>query len=252
MPAISSIFAGVSAAAALGSTANSIFGESEASSQAGQYADQSSALTDEQVATAKQQREMAQAQWDRYLKAFAPLEDTLVKESQQPARQNAGFLAEMGGINHNYANSGANIRRMMGGAYPGGSGEALATQRSLEMNRIRDIAGAESKWNTDRFTRMLNAAQLGRSLPGSSLTGNSSAMSGLSSAANTYGNLANMYGNLSNQAYSGVGQGLGNLYQMYALQNKNNKPSSSFQWSSPSSQKLANAMYDTPGYGYWD
>ena len=177
---------------------------------------------------AKQQADLAQQQWDRYLSVFSPLENQMITEAQTPARESPGFLAEMGGINQRYGDASGNLRRMMGGTYSSGAGVAAAGQRSLDLNRGKSLASAESNYNNQRWDRMLGMANLGRGLPATSTAG-------LASAGNLYGSLANMYGNLSGQAFGGVGQGVGNLYQMYALYNRNKNSTSPSAWTGMSS-----------------
>ncbi len=167
-------------------------------------------MAEAQAGAANAQTALAKAQWARYLEAFAPLENQMIQEAQTPARETPGFLSMMGGINRNYADQGANIRRMMGGRYQYGGGLETSAQASNELNRTKAVAGAEADWNNQRWSRMMGIAGYGRGLP-------SQAMAGYGSAAGTYGNLANMYGNASQQAFGGVGQGLGNLAQLSLL-----------------------------------
>lgn len=195
-------------------TVGGLVGGSQSSGYAGRAADAQTRIAEEQAALAREQ-------WNRYLNAFAPLEDRMIAEAQTPARESPGFLSMAGGINRRYGDSAGNIRRMMGGAYPGGAGVSFGAQRANELNRTRDLTKAEASWNDNRWNRMLGIAGLGRSLP-------ATATAGYASAGNQYGSLANMYGNLAGQAYGGVGQGLGNLYQWYALSNRSNPGQGSY------------------------
>lgn len=225
----------VGAATSVGST---IYGMVEGSDEAGSATDaqQSSTRNAEliaakQVDIAQQQQDLAQAQWDRYLATFAPLEDTMVSEakaSPTDARSDPGFLSTMGTINRNYANTGANLRAMMGGKNPYGSGAAYGVQRTNELNRVRDIAktqaGYDQKLDDQKWNRLTTMANIGRGLSGgasSSFGGAASTLGGAAStygnAASQYGNLASMYGNLAGSSGSSLGSSLGNLYQMYAL-----------------------------------
>jgi hypothetical protein len=200
MPAV----AAIGVAATVASTAYSAY---SANKTAGAMQDSADAQT-----------ALAQAQWNRYLTAFAPLEDKLIKQAQTPARQDPGFLRMMGGVNQRYGNASAETRRMMGGRYQYGGGLEGQAQRSLEMNRVRDIDAAEGDWEANRLNRMYQVAGLGRNLP-------TQAMAGYNSAGNMYGNMAQMAG----QNMAGFGGGIGNMFQMWQLANMNNaaKPGAS-------------------------
>lgn len=242
----------VGAATSIGS---SIYGMVSGSEEAGSASDaqQSSTKNAEliaakQVDIAQQQQDIAQAQWDRYLATFAPLEDAMVSEAQASptdARSDSGFLSTMGTINRNYANTGANIRSMMGGKNPYGSGVAYGAQRSNELNRVRDVAKAETsydqKLDEQRWNRLSTMANLGRGLSGGASSSYGSASSSLGNAASTYGNaassygnLASMYGNLSGSSGSSLGSSLGNLYQMYALSQTPKTTTTDTSWYDPS------------------
>jgi hypothetical protein len=215
-------------------TVGGLVGGSKAAGAASDAADAQTRLAAEQAALAREQ-------WDRYLKVFAPYEEKLLAEAATPTRESPGYLAQMGTINRQYADTGANLRRMMGGRYESGGGIEAAIQSGLERNRVRDVAKAQNAHENERWNKMMGIAGFGRNLP-------ATATAGYQGAGSQYGSLANMYGNLSGQAFGGVGQGIGNLMQMYALsrpQVRSTTPSTGASW-------LGNAMYETPGYGYWD
>jgi hypothetical protein len=227
----------------------SIFGSVKSSKAAGSASDSQSDL-------AQAQADIARAQWKRYVEAYEPIENKLLAEAQQPTREAPGFLSMVGGINRNYADSSANLRRMMGGAYPSGAGESLGQQRSLYLNRTRDLGRTETGWENQRLANMMNVASIGRNLP-------ANATAGLQGAASTYGDLARMYGGLSGQGFGGVGQGLGNMLQMYALSNRNSTGGPTryqYGWDQTwPGETVVNmntgpSMQDTypAGYGYWD
>jgi hypothetical protein len=154
--------------------------------------------------------QLAEEQWQRFLKVFGPLQEKLVKESQMPAREQVGFQRMAGGINERYGDSAANLRRTMAGRYETGSPMERSSQRSLDLMRTKDLAGAEADANAKRFSNMFQTASMGQGLP-------STAMQGMQGAAGTYGNLANMYGNMAGQSFGSAGSALGNIYQMYNL-----------------------------------
>lgn len=199
--AMGAAIAGIAASAV--SAGTSIYGAVSASDSAGSAAssasDSTSVLSD-----------IAKSQWDRYLATFAPMENELVAEVQQPARQNAGFLAEMGSINRQYGNSGSNIRAMMGGKNPYGSGLSYGYQRSNELNRTKTLAGAESTYNQNRLNNMMRVASLGQGLV-------NAAGSNAGNAANSYANLAKMYSNQASSAGESAGSSFGNLLDMASL-----------------------------------
>ena len=252
MPALSTIATVAGIAGAATSVGGAVAGMVSGSDEAGSAADsqQSSSKAMELIAAkqadiAQQQQDIAKAQWDRYLATFAPLENAMVSEAQASptdARSDPGFLSTMGTINRNYANSGANIRSMMGGKNPYGSGVAYGAQRSNELNRTRDIAKTEAGYDqaldTQRWNRLSTMANLGRGLSGGASSAYGTAASTLGGAASSYGNaasnygnLATMYGNQAGGAASSLGSGLGNLYQMYALSNRQTTtPNTATSW----------------------
>lgn len=208
--------------ATVASVGSSLYGMVSGSQAAGSASDAASSAADAQTLIAAKQADLAQAQWDRYLATFAPLENALVSEVQKPARESAGFLAQMGSINRNYADSGANIRSMMGGKNPYGSGASYGAQRSNELNRTKALSSAESTWNQNRLGNMMSVANLGRNLSTNAASGYSGASSGYGNAAGTYGSLAQMYGSAASSAGSSLGSGLGNLYQSYLYSQPSN------------------------------
>jgi hypothetical protein len=164
----------------------------------------------QQGALTAEQAEMARLMRERYEKAFIPLEDELIKEVQLPPRLNPNFQATVGGIDKRYGDLRGNMSRMFGGRSPYGSGAKMDTMKSLELNRTKDLAGAESAANQAHFGNMLSVSNLGRSLP-------NQAMSGLSGAGTAYGNMASMYGSQADKSFSSMGGTVGNLMQLYAM-----------------------------------
>jgi hypothetical protein len=217
------VVGGIAAGAAVAGTAASIAGGSSGSSQAGQYADQAAGSAAQASAVDTTLAQIAREQWDRYLQVYAPLESQMVAEAQSPgtAASQPGFQTLMGDINRNYGNQAANIRRMMGGRYPSGSGLDVAAQRTNELQRNQTLAKTASdwtqNWNDKMWQRKYAVSGLGKNLPTQAQSGLSSAAQGYGSVAGQYGNLAGMYANQSNQAFSGAGNAMGNLYQAYIL-----------------------------------
>jgi len=169
---------------------------------------------------AAKQADLAQAQWDRYLETFAPLENQLIAEAQQPSSDSSSLMAQIGAINRQYGDAGGNIRAMMGGKNPYGAGVNYGFQRSNELNRFRDVSKAYSDWGQRRLQNMMQVANLGRGLSTGATSGYQGASSAYGNAAGTYGNLASLYNNAAQTAMQGVGNSIGNLYQLYALSNR--------------------------------
>jgi hypothetical protein len=210
----------VAAAAAVAGAATSIYSAVKGSKSAGQAADAASSTADAQTMIAAKQAELAQAQWDRYLETFAPLENQLIAEAQQPSSDSSSLMAQIGAINRQYGDAGGNIRAMMGGKNPYGAGVNYGFQRSNELNRFRDVSKAYSDWGQRRLQNMMQVANLGRGLSTGATSGYQGASSAYGNAAGTYGNLASLYNNAAQTAAQGVGNSIGNLYQLYALSNQ--------------------------------
>lgn len=159
---------------------------------------------DSQADAAEAQMALAQAQWDRYMDAFAPLEDKMMKEAQLPATQLEGFREAKGRMNRSYADLGVNTDKSMASMFPVGGGMKKATEQSMDRSRIKDIANLESDWDQNRWNRMMGIVGYGRNLP-------ATAQAGYSSAGNIYGQQASMYGNLAGQSGAGVGTAIANI-----------------------------------------
>jgi hypothetical protein len=214
----------VGTAATIGS---SVYGAVKGSKSASQQAHAASSTADAQTMIAAKQAELAQAQWDRYLETFAPFENQLIAEAQQPSSDSSSLMAQIGAINRQYGDAGGNIRAMMGGKNPYGAGVNYGFQRSNELNRFRDVSKAYSDWGQQqqalkqrRLQNMMQVANLGRGLSTGATSGYQGASSAYGNAAGTYGNLASLYNNAAQTAAQGVGNSIGNLYQLYALSNQ--------------------------------
>lgn len=193
----------VAAIAAVGSLAVSAY-SAYSSGEAAE--EQTEAMQD----VAAQQTAVSQAQWNRYLKKFAPLEDLMISEVSKPIEQQPGFLGAMGAVDRGYANVAANLRRTMAGRYPYGAGMEGETQKTLELQRPRAKAGVYGTFAQNRLANMLNVASLGKGLP-------ATAMAGLGTAGAQYGNLAGMQGQAAAQTWGGIGSTMGNMAQYYLL-----------------------------------
>jgi len=156
------------------------------------------------------QKELAGQQWQRFLDTFAPLEDKIVEEAHAPVEQQPGFARMMGTIDRGYSDVAANTRRTMAGRYPSGSGLEVLNQDNIEMNRTRTKAGAVGAANEARFSRMLQAAGLGRGIP-------TTVMNAAGNVGAQQGNFANMQSNAAQNQWSSLGNTAGNLMQMYLM-----------------------------------
>ena len=210
----------VAAAAAVAGAATSVYSAVKGSKLASQQADAASSAAHAQTMIAAKQADLAQAQWDRYLETFAPFENQLIAEVQQPSSDSSSLMAQIGAINRQYGDAGGNIRAMMGGKNPYGAGVNYGFQRSNELNRFRDVSKAYSDWGQRRLQNMMQVANLGRGLSTGATSGYQGASSAYGNAAGTYGNLASLYNNAAQTAGQGVGNSIGNLYQLYALSNQ--------------------------------
>jgi len=194
------------------------------------------------------QRDLASMQWERYATTFAPLENKIVKESQLPVEQQPGFARMMGTIDRGYADTAANTRRTLGGRYPSGAGIETERAQNIDLGRTQTKAGAVADFSANRFNQMLQAANLGRNLPATSVGAGANAMAG-------YGNLANMYANAAKGSWDAVGGATGNLMQMYMLANQGMTPAASggsglpayTRYYDPSTGNMADMGYQ--GYG---
>lgn len=223
MPAVPAI----AAVATVAGAATSVYSAIKGSKSASQQADAASSTADAQTMIAAKQADLAQAQWDRYLETFAPFENQLIAEAQQPSSDSSSLMAQIGAINRQYGDAGGNIRAMMGGKNPYGAGVNYGFQRSNELNRFRDVSKAYSDWGQQqqalkqqRLQNMMQVANLGRGLSTGATSSYQGASSAYGNAAGTYGNLASLYNNAAQTAGQGVGNSIGNLYQLYALSNQ--------------------------------
>lgn len=159
---------------------------------------------------ANTQADIARSQWDRYVNTFAPIENKVVGEVSKPLESQGYFAKMMANVDKGYSDASANVSKNMAGKYQYGSGMTDAKIQSLDLGRVRAKADATSTAETNRLTNMMNAAGMGRNLPGS-------AMSGLSSAAGTNMNLSGMYGDEASAGWGALGNTAGNLTQLYMM-----------------------------------
>lgn len=198
--------------------------------KAGESADQmagySDAATAAAVGVARIQAKIAKEQWQRYIDLYSKPEQELVSETMKPVRESEEFISGKGSINQGYADTGANVRRLMAGRYESGSGLEEAKADTLDRSRMKDISRLESDLGSQRFSRLSTLMSLARGLSGQAQSGLSGAAGTYNSAAGTYGNLAQLYSSAANQgaaaggsAWGGVANSFGNLANI--LQNTN-------------------------------
>lgn len=218
---------GLGAGAAVGG----IVSGSKAGKQAGQYASSAAGAADTQAAIAAES-------WNRYMSAFAPKEDVLLRETYQPVEKQPATKFALAQVDRGYADAAGNLKRSLGGRYQYGSGLERGALGSLERNRIQARAKTAAEAGTNLFNQRLQLANVGRGLPGQ-------AVQAAGSAAGIYGNLAGMYGDAAKSSWDSVGTGIGNLMQIYTLSrgggndpwgtgnNQDYGPPKPFQYNSP-------------------
>jgi hypothetical protein len=212
----------------------------KAGDQADDYADAAGGL-------AKAQSQIARDQWSRYVKTFAPLENKVVSEVSKPLENQGYFAKMMAGVDKGYSDAKANVSRSMAGKFPSGSGMTDAKIQTIDLGRVRAKADATNTAESMRITKMMDAAALGRNLPGT-------ALSGLSSASGTNQNLAGVYGNASDQGWGAVGNGAGNLTQLYMMNRMMGQEAYPYtqilDFSNSGSKQTDNKNYDVFNGGY--
>ena len=170
---------------------------------------------DNQYDIASRQQAISEAQWNRYLKTFAPIEDKLAAEASAPVADQPGFAKMMAGVDKGYADARANIEKSVPKSGQYGGGLTDEKMQGLDLSHIRARAGAFADANQNRFGNMMAMANMGRGLP-------NNAVAGFQSAGSQFGNLANMYANSSASAWNSLGNTAGNMAQLYLMNKKKN------------------------------
>lgn len=209
-------------------------------------------VTGEQIAISQQNREQAQAQWDRYNSLFAPVEEQMVQDatnidSEGELNRAAGEAAT--GVQTQFDNATDQRKRALAatGVNPN-SGKALALENEASLGLAASKAGAA---NNARITAKdkgialrAGVANLGRGLPNTAATAYNTAVgSGNSAVNNTVA-----AGNAANASAALMGQGFGTAMQGYQasgnmLQNQYNS-----QLSAWNAQNQANSN-SSAGFG---
>lgn len=199
------------------------------------------AISDAQLATMNQQNALAKDYADYNKETFRPLEKRMVAESQQydtPERRQAAADAaaadvqtaadtQMEAMNRNLTRAGV----------APGSGASLALQQQGALTTAKMSAGAQNNARKEventGYTRMVDAASLGRNLPASQVNAsNSGVQAGNSSTASSQAGLAaatsgsDMLAKGFDTAMSGY-KGSGQLYSQMAT-NANNESASTW------------------------
>ena len=202
-------------------------------------------VTGEQIAISQQNREQAQAQWDRYNSLFAPVEEQMVQDatnidSEGELNRAAGEAAT--GVQTQFDNATDQRKRALAatGVNPN-SGKALALESEASLGLAASKAAAS---NNARITAKdkgialrAGAANFGRNMPNTAATAYNTAVSSGNSAVNN----TVAAGNAANASAALMGQGFGTAMQGYQasgnmLQNQYNS-----QLSAWNSQQQANA-----------
>ena len=116
---------------------------------------------------------------------YKPVEQSLVTQAELPTAQQPGYLGAVGQINSGYNNMASDTRRMSAGAYNYGSGLTDQAMSTANLNRVRDLATAYQNADSQRFSNLLNVANIGRGYT-------NQAQSGLAQGANTDLGIANL------------------------------------------------------------
>lgn len=167
-------------------------------------------MADSQKAIADRQAALSEAEWNRYMDVFAPVENQIVHDVSMPVAEQPGFGRMMAGLDKGYADKRADLSKgvVKFGQY--GSGLSDAKMAGLDLSHVRAKAGAFADANQNRFNNMMAVANLGKGLP-------NNAMGGYQAAGGAYGNLANMYGSSAASTWNSLGNTAGNMAQLYLL-----------------------------------
>jgi len=125
----------------------------------------------------KLEREIAQTQWADWLQNYRPLEAELASGVRdyynRPLEEDPGFLRMLNQAEKSYGDASALSRRAMAGRYESGAGLEEENARRLALARTAGIGNiwSDARTNRDlnRFSLMMQAANLGRGMPAQSI-----------------------------------------------------------------------------------
>jgi hypothetical protein len=181
-------------------------------------------VADAQIGLMNQQTRISGEYHDRNKGTFWPLEDTLVKDSQEydtPERREAKAMSAMADVQEQYGMAQdiqeRNLTRM--GVNPNsGKYAAMGNQQSLGLASARTAAGNSARDNVELqgWARRMDAASLGRGLASAQATAAGTA----TSAGNSAVGAAYAPVNAANQATALMGGGLASAYGMQSNANQ--------------------------------
>lgn len=177
-----------------------------------------------QIGLMNQQTRISGEYHDRNKETFWPLEDTLVKDSQEydtPERREAKAMSAMADVQSQYGMAQDIQKRDLTrkGVNPNsGNYAAMGNQQSLGLASARSAAGnsARDQVETQGWARRMDAASLGRGLASAQATAASTA----TSAGNSAVGAAYAPVNAANQATALTGAGLSSAYGMQSNANQ--------------------------------
>jgi hypothetical protein len=151
----------------------------------------------QEARAAKQQAEIAGKQYAWWERLYAPQEQKMMKTLAKPVEEQAYFKRLTGGLEKEYGDIGANVKRALGGRYQYGSGYEGASARNLALSKAATRATAWGQGEEMRRGGLMNMFAIGRGSVGA-------AQQGLSSAGAMAGDVATQLGNLRAQKMSQI------------------------------------------------
>lgn len=152
-------------------------------------------IADQQSGIASRQQDLAEAQWNRYLTTYGPLEDNFIAQSRDygsNANRERAASEAGGAVESNYAGLRARLNSTPG-IDPSGS-KYLETMKQLGVSEAAQKAaaetGARNQVDAEGRARMADAISLGKGLPASAGASLASANAALSGAAGAYSGMA--------------------------------------------------------------
>ena len=198
-------------------------------------------ISDEQLATLRQQRDLAQDYYDYSKSTFRPLEQRMVREAGEydtPARREAA-AAEAAADVQRAADTQAGVmtRNLMRSGVNPASGANLDLQQQASLATAKMSAGAQNaarkQVETTGYARMADAANLGRGLPSAQATAvQTGVQAGQASAASSQAALgaAQSGSDLMGKGYDTAMSGYRGAGQLYSQMAANSASESAGQW----------------------
>ena len=172
--------------------------------------DDSSDYYDAAASGADTQSIISSSMWNNYLATFQPLNEELVSTVTQPLEQQPGTKQALATVDRGYADATGNLKRDLGGRYQYGSGTETGNLLNLETQRTQAKATTYANAGQKQLSNQLQVANIGIGQPAQAATA-------AGNAASIYGSLATAAGNAAQSSWDSVGNGIGNLMQLYTL-----------------------------------